>query len=359
MPTRELYNYFFFVFLAGVLFGIGWILMPFAGALLSAFVLVVTFYPLYEWLGRRVPLLRPTFRSLILDLVVFLFVVIPIALLVWTLVQESESLGKVLRAGTQTLAEWRSGNIHSSWIEHLRSWMTRALGITPHQFQTNLFGRVGASLGAVAEEGGRMAQHTLHFIFDLLIMLFALFFFFRDGHTLELRLKALFPMNDHDTDAIFRKTSDTVVGVVRGWLLTSVIQGICATIGYAIVGVPAPVLFGVLTAIIGLIPMIGTFGVWAPVALYLFFTASRWRGLVLVLWGAFIVVGLNDVLIRPYLVGRKLDLPLLPLFFALLGGVEVLGAKGIIVGPLLFALAPVLLDIYRKRFLGLSSKEVP
>jgi predicted PurR-regulated permease PerM len=350
MPRRELYNYFFFIFLIGLLVAVGKILSPFSGSLLSAFVLAVTFYPFYEWLGRHWPPAASA-RAFLLVLMVLLFVVIPVALLAWTLVAESESLTQLLQGTTQAIEKWRSGQVHSPVLMHVRGWFTRALGISPSQFQQNVFGRLSAGLGAIGKAGAHLAENALKFLFHLLVMFFALFFFFRDGRSYQARFESLFPMNDHDTAAVTRKINDTVVGVVRGWLLTSLIQGACATIGYAMVGVPAPVLFGALTALIGLIPIVGTFGVWVPVGIYLLFSGTVWKGIVLLAWGALVVVGVNDVWVRPYLVGQQLDLPLLPLFFALLGGVEVFGAKGIIVGPLAFSLAPLLLEIYRRRFL--------
>ena len=91
--------------------------------------------------------------------------------------------------------------------------------------------------------------------------------------------------------------------------------------------------------------------IWGPLAIFLIAKGSYWKGIFVLVWGAFIVVGLIDSVMRPYLIGRRIELSLFVLFFALLGGVIVWGAKGIIVGPILAAITPVLLDIYRDRYM--------
>src|SRR5207237_9504509 len=92
---------------------------------------------------------------------------------------------------------------------------------------------------------------------------------------------------------------------------------------------------------------VGTFGAWAPIGLVYLFKGAVWKGVFILVWGAVVVVGAIDTLVRPYLMGRGGHIPLVFLFFALLGGIEVFGAKGIVIGPLLVEITPVLLDIYR------------
>jgi predicted PurR-regulated permease PerM len=120
---------------------------------------------------------------------------------------------------------------------------------------------------------------------------------------------------------------------------------------YLAVGIEGAVLLGALTAFFGLVPGVGTLGIWVPAAIFLLAKGLYWRSAFVLVWGAFIVVGLIDSMLRPYLIGKRVELPLFVLFFALLGGVAVWGAKGIIIGPILVAITPVLLDIYRDRYL--------
>src|SRR6185295_1558330 len=120
---------------------------------------------------------------------------------------------------------------------------------------------------------------------------------------------------------------------------------------YLAVGVEGAVLLGALTAFFGMVPGVGTVGIWVPVGIFLLAKGMYWRSAIVLAWGALIVVGLIDSMVRPYLIGKRLELPLYVLFIALLGGVIVWGAKGVIIGPILVAITPVLLDIYRDRYL--------
>jgi predicted PurR-regulated permease PerM len=122
-----------------------------------------------------------------------------------------------------------------------------------------------------------------------------------------------------------------------------------ATVGYLIIGAPAVALLGFLTAFAGLIPAIGTALVWLPMGIAYLLQQSYYKGGFILIWGT-LVVGVMDNFLRPYLVGTKIDLPFLVLFFALFGGIAIWGFKGILLGPLFMGLVPVLMEEYRKRF---------
>src|SRR5689334_19500701 len=162
MPRKEIYTVAFFAVLMLVLYGIGRLLAPFGGALLSAFVLALTFYPFYQWLGRRLPKVNRSFRAFLADFLVLIFFVVPIGLLIWMVVSESEGLNAVLRRGGETLSQVRQGNFSETvpWLGRMRSWLS-TLGVSPAQFQQNLIGRIGRTLGAISMLGADLAQHVL------------------------------------------------------------------------------------------------------------------------------------------------------------------------------------------------------
>ncbi len=182
-------------------------------------------------------------------------------------------------------------------------------------------------------------------------MIFVLFFMFRDGATMANHGQSLIPLRLQNKEQLSERIHETVKGLARGLFLTSLIQGALATVGYLIVGAEGAFLLGALTAAAGLFPVVGTLGVSIPAAIFFLLKGSYPKGLFLLFWGLIVVVGIVDTLVRPYLIGKKFKLPLFAWFFSLWGGVEVWGAKGIILGPLLVAIAPSLLDIYRQRYL--------
>ena len=353
MIRNRIYDLFFLAFLLVVLYGVSQLLAPFSGALLAALVSAIMFYPLYEALRRWFPHYPPTSLALGADIVVLIVFVTPMILLTWAVVQESSYLGPAMNQWNVTLDQWRQGVVtdYGPGMGHLQRILGSVVGMTPVQFQENVIEGVSKSLEAISGWGAYAASHALFFIFDLLGMFFTLFFLFRDGDKWFEYIHDLVPMNRSDKEHLMARIHDTVVGVSRGWLLTGLIQGVTATLGYLAVGVAGAVLLGALTAFFGLVPGVGTVGIWVPVAIFLMTKGMYWKSAFVLVWGALIVVGLIDSLARPYLIGRRVEIPLFVLFFALLGGVIVWGAKGVIIGPILVAISPVLIDIYRDRYL--------
>jgi predicted PurR-regulated permease PerM len=353
MIRNRIYDLFFLSILFAVIWGVSQLLAPFMGALLASLVCAIMFYPLYRALRRWFPHHHPTSIAFIADILVLIVFVTPMILLTWAVVQESSYLGPNIKQWSSTLEQWKRGDVTDSmpWMGHLQRVLGKVGVITPLQFQENTIERVAKGLEAISVWGRYAAQRAVFFMFDLLVMLFTLFFLFRDGDKWFGYIHDLIPLNRSDKEHLMARIHDTVIGVSRGWLLTGLIQGVTATLGYLAVGLEGAVLYGALTAFFGLVPGVGTIGIWIPIAIFLAAKGLYWRSVFILVWGAFIIVGLIDSVVRPYLIGKRVELPLFVLFFALLGGVAVWGPKGIIIGPILVGIAPVLLEIYRDRYL--------
>ena len=349
----KIYDNFFLLLLVFGFYGILKLLSPFAGALLGALVCAVTFYPMYEAFRRRFPHHSREFHAAMADGLVMLFFVGPLMLLMWLLYLESSSLIEAIRRGTAALAQLRSGALMGSdgCMHGAERFLMRVFNVSHQSFRDYVVNQVNQALEYVTAVGSAMLKYGMLFCLDLVVMLFALFFMFRDGEKLSRYCMDLIPLRRINKDALAVRIHETVIAVIRGWLLTAVVQGLVAMLGYWIIGAHAVVLLGTLTAALGLLPAIGTLGVSIPVALYYFSMKDYLRGGFLLVWGIVIVVGMVDSLLRPYLIGKRADLPLFILFFALLGGIEIWGAKGMILGPLLAAVMPLLVEIYRERYL--------
>ncbi len=353
MTRRQIYDYFFLGLLCFALYGILKIFIPFAGPLLVSLLCAITFYPMYQALHRHFPKRSSTFHAVLADILVLIFFVAPLLLLGWAVVQESSSVMLVVKRGTTTVAQWRDGNILEStpWIAHLRFFLSRVFGMRHAQFQEKFVEQVNNALEYLSLTGTLLAKNVIALVIDLMIMLFSLFFMFRDGKRLWHEVQNLLPVRHEHQENIAARIHDAMLGIARGLFLTSLIQGVAATIGFLLVGAEGAVLLGALTAVMGLIPLVGTFGIWVPAGVFFLIKGSYVKGIFLLVWGLVVIVGLVDTLVRPYLVGNKMELPLFALVFALLGGAEVWGAKGLIIGPLLISMLPVLLEIYRQNYL--------
>jgi predicted PurR-regulated permease PerM len=155
-------------------------------------------------------------------------------------------LTPALKQGSDTLAQWREGNImeFTPWVDHVRFFLAKAFGIKRAQFQEGFIEGVNKAIEYLSVAGTLFAGHVIDFVINLLIMLFTLFFMFRDGQEGLHYLESIIPMRDHDRKELIGRIQIIVIGVVRGLFLTSLVQGVAATIGYLIVGAEGAVLLG-------------------------------------------------------------------------------------------------------------------
>jgi predicted PurR-regulated permease PerM len=181
----------------------------------------------------------------------------------------------------------------------------------------------------------------LGLLFALLTMYLVLRYWPRMVSILEL----ISPLQRSYTRALAAEFRRVGRLTIFGTVLTGLAQGTLAAVGYWITGVPEALFFGVATAIASLIPAVGTLLVWVPAGIYLVLIGHTARAVFEFVWGALIVVGLSDYVIRPRLVGDQ-QIPALLLFIALFGGVTVMGLSGLIVGPVLIQLAVAVLRLY-------------
>lgn len=128
----------------------------------------------------------------------------------------------------------------------------------------------------------------------------------------------------------------------------ALVQGSLGGLMFWILGLPAPVLWGCVMAVLALVPMLGTFLVWGPAAIFLALNGQWGKALILAAWGA-IAIGLIDNLLYPLLVRKRMRLHTVPVFFAIVGGIALFGAAGVVVGPLVLSITDALIDVWRRR----------
>jgi predicted PurR-regulated permease PerM len=176
-------------------------------------------------------------------------------------------------------------------------------------------------------------------------MLYLLFFLLRDEDTLSHRIKEAIPLRAEQKAALFRKFAIVIRATVKGDLLVALLQGALGGLIFWLLGISAPLLWAVSMAFLSLVPAIGAGLVWAPVAIYLLATDATWQGIVLMIYGAF-VIGLADNVLRPMLVGKDTKMPNYVVLISTLGGIEVFGLNGFVIGPVIAATFIAAWDIY-------------
>jgi predicted PurR-regulated permease PerM len=314
------------------------ILLPFFPALTWATALAVIAKPLHSLLDRRIK--WRSVSSLLAVLIITVAIVLPLVFVTEQVVSEAVAAVRTVRS-----PEFRERA--DSYIgAHPRI----KAGIDWLQQRIDL----GQQLQNVAGTAGSVAQTafavSLSGFGQFFIALFTLFFLLRDFELFVNALRSVIPLSKKDSDDVLQRVRLTINASVRGRVLIAVIQGFLGGIMFWILGLPAPLLWGGVMVLLSLVPMLGAFLVWVPAALILILTGHAVKALILVIWGI-AVIGTADNFLYPILVGKDIRLHTVVIFFAVLGGVAAFGASGLVVGPVIFALADALIEIWTRRTL--------
>ena len=193
-----------------------------------------------------------------------------------------------------------------------------------------------------------LVQQSAHGMFTLLLTFYFLFYLLRDRGRALAALRGLLPLTHGEFDELIEKTSQTVFASVYATAAVAVLQGLLGGLMFWWLGLPAPVFWGVVMGLLAIVPFLGAFVVWVPVAIGLAMSGNWLEAVVLTVWGT-VVVGLIDNILYPILVGKRLSLHPMLSFIAIIGGLLLFGAHGIVLGPLTFATAQAVLHIWRSR----------
>lgn len=214
------------------------------------------------------------------------------------------------------------------------------------EFLIDLGNKVGEFAGRLVQSVGYAVSSTAGFFLNLFLMFFAFYYFLRDGKKIKSFANTILPMSEAKENILVEKLSLAISGVVKGSFLVALIQGVVATIGFLIFGVPNPFLWGMFTVLAALVPNVGTSLSMIPAIILLFLTDKTSGAIGLSIW-AILAVGLIDNVLSPKLVGAQTKLHPILVLFSVLGGIQLFGFIGFLLGPILMAMFVALLEIYR------------
>jgi predicted PurR-regulated permease PerM len=320
-----------------------WILRPYAGAILWGTVLAIVFNPVNRQLRERERLRRTGAAALTLLLIVVL-VLFPVAFIVESLISEGTAVYQRLQSGELDLVVWFR-QVYSAlpdWAVALlnRSGLTNLAAV-----QARLSGFLTSGAQLAAAQALALGQNTFEFVIALFVMLYLLFFLLRDGDILSRRIREAIPLRPERHRNLVGRFTTVIRATMKGNLVVALVQGALGWLIFLILGVGAPVLLGVLIALLSLLPAVGAPVVWAPVAIYLFATGSIWQAITLTVFGA-LVIGSADNILRPILVGKDTKLPDYVVLISTLGGIAVFGINGFVIGPVIAALFVAVWEIF-------------
>ena len=311
------------------------IVSPFLVPLGWAGVLAVSVQPVFRELETRIGRSRAAGVSVAL---VLLMIVLP----VWLIVQA------VIGEGAQAVAALQNALSSPPPDRLLTVWtwvQSHVPSLSPERLSETL-GTLGERAGsAVAAGSGRLLGGVASMLMDLILAHLALFFFLRDGPAIVRVLKGLLPFDDTQRDQVIRQIEDLVFASVIAGLAVAAVQGFIGGVGFWLLGVRAPVVWGTIMAFTSLVPVVGASLVWAPVAIWFLMTGEVTRGLILIGIGGGLV-GMADNILRPLLLTGRASMNGLVTFVALLGGMSAFGLIGLVFGPVVVAVGMALLNAY-------------
>jgi predicted PurR-regulated permease PerM len=233
--------------------------------------------------------------------------------------------------------------------KHVRSvidWLISKLDLTEEELNNAIMenaSRIGKQLvSRITVEVGNVLTGFLNFIF----MVFTVFFLLKDGTVFLSRIRDYMPFSEEQKDRLTMQVRDIIISTLYGGVIVALVQGTIAGLAFYFLGIPSPVVWGLATSIASFIPLIGAAAVWVPATGYLFVSGAVLKGFILAIIGVF-GISLIDNVLKPIIIGGRTKMPVLVIFFSVLGGIKLFGLIGLIMGPLVVALFVSVIEIFR------------
>jgi predicted PurR-regulated permease PerM len=331
-PQLEFKSLLLLVLAATILFLL--IIWPFFGAVCWAIFIAIVFWPLHQRFvhgshGRK------NVAALASLTVILLIVILPLAMVIASITTEASVLVEKMRSG-----EIQIGQFFQRMLDALPQWarsMLQRFGVGDLALlQKKLLATLTSSGQVLTSRVVGIGQVTLDFIVAFFVMLYMLFFLFRDGEQLSQSIARAIPLHPQHTRRLLTQFATVVRATVKGNIVVALVQGALGSLAFWVLGLPGAILWGAVMAVLSLLPAVGAAMVWGPIALYYFFTGALVKAIGLTVWGAF-VIGLVDNVLRPILVGKDTRMPDYLVLVATLGGIVVFGLNGFVIGPVIAA----------------------
>ena len=336
MHTRSEDRTFFYILLGVVSVVVLFFFFPYIPLLCISGALAVVLYPVFDWINHNLAGRRGWVASLLTIILFSLIIGIPLYFIGVRIFSDASGVYKhVLNSG-----------VRSSYIDLFNAKIQTAFPNVP---SFDISSKAGEIVSFVAGAASVIFASTLKTLLTLFLMILSLFYFLEDGLSWKKYIVALSPLSDAHDERILTMLERAVRGVILGYVFMAIIQGVLLGGGFLLFGVPNAALLGLLAALASFIPSFGKSLISIPAVIYLLVTGHTAEAVGLLIWAGFLV-GTIDNFLNPILVGKRLDLPPILMLFSVLGAISVLGAPGIIIGPLTVSVLHTLIKIYKEDF---------
>jgi predicted PurR-regulated permease PerM len=309
--------------------------VPFLPALTWAIALAILFAQAHCWVEAKVK--RPSLASAISVLWIGLIIVLPVTVLGSRLMAEAAK-GAVTIKEKAASGEWRRIMEGHSTLAMIAEWID----------QVDLPDAFGSVASGFATASASLVRGGILQLVTVLLTFYLLFYFLRDRNAIIEWLQDISPLSESEMNRLMSRIVDTVRATLYGTVAVAALQGTLGGLIFWWLGLPMPLLWGLVMGLLAVIPVFGAFVVWMPAAIFLALDGSWGKALILVAWGA-VAIGCVDNLLYPMLVGNRLKLHTVAAFISVVGGVILFGAPGLLLGPLTVTVTVFLLELWRIR----------
>lgn len=352
MRMKNISHAFFFALLLLVTYAFVGLVRDFLLPLFWAAVLAVIFFPMFrEWKDRVGG--RASLASLLTILTILLIVVLPLVLIGVAVTNEVVDLYGRIASGEFDVQE------PIRWFEERLPLVNEQLerfGVEVGRVREGLSNAAITISQFLASQALNVGQNALRITGLFFVMVYVLFFFLRDGNRLVDGLVRVLPLGDERERRLFAKFAEVSRATLKGTLVVGVVQGTLGGIFFWILGIEAPVFWGVIMTVFSLLPAVGSAIVWGPAAIILMVTGHLVKGIILLVAGT-LLIGLVDNILRPLLVGRDTKMPDYLILLSTLGGLTVFGLSGFVIGPIIAALFLVVWQMFEEEYSGFDNEE--
>ena len=354
MTENSVQRAFFFALLFAVTLAFLWLIRGFLQPIFWAVALGIIVYPIHAAIERRLRG-RKSVAAIASVLLVVVMVILPLAGIATAVTQEAAGLYQRLNtSGIEIEGLYRRAQEN---LPQVAAALNR-LGLDPARLEAQLSSAAVSASSFIASRALSIGQDTLRITLFFFLMLYLLFFFLRDGTRLLDGLVRALPLGDHRERHLLERFAEVSRATIKGTVVVGVVQGAIGGIAFAMLGIGAPVLWGVVMALLSILPAVGPGIVWLPAAIILIVNDRLLAGIVLIAIGV-LVIGLVDNVLRPILVGRDTRMPDYLILLSTLGGLAAFGLAGIIIGPIIAAFFLSIWEMAQTEFVPEPAPEEP
>lgn len=314
---------------------------PFLIPIAWAIVFSIVFYPVYVFTLRFVK--WKTVAALITLAVILVVILGPFSYFTYLLVIELNDLSNYLETEKFEAVE---GLLQHPSIKAITERTLSVLNLTEDKLNKAIVDNISKlgkeMISRITKGATNIVTVSLNFIF----MVFSIFFFLRDGPEFLSKTRDYMPFSESQKDRLVKQIRDIVISTIYGGVAVSIIQGTIAGLTFFFLGISTPVVWGLATSIASFIPLLGAASIWVPATVYLFLSGAVLQGSILAIVGL-LGISLVDNILKPIIIGGRTKMPILVIFFSVLGGIKLFGLIGLIMGPLVIALFISVIEIFR------------